>query len=470
MTYDLIKLSEVDSLDQKTVQQLYMEHVNIGIPKFLGMLGFDRYRPVRAEGMDIQTACGKTIHDYTGGISVLGLGHNHPRIMEARRRFNEERRMEVWKAFLSPYLAALSKNLAALCPGDLNVPFFCNSGAEANEGALKVCEKYQGPERRAVVYAHNSFHGKTHMAMSVSGCEDSRKHFKLLDGCLPVTYGDHEALEALVHERGGKANDICAVILEAIHAEGVIRPPAGYLREVRRICDENGILLIIDEVFCGFGRTGRMFAFEHDGIVPDVVTVSKSLGGGKASIAAYVTREPIYRKAYGEMKDAMMHTTTFNGLGEECWTAIEALNVLVDENLVENAREMGDYFLSRLQELAEKYPSLIRGVRGAGLILCIELQKPGKAFMALIGKAVPFIRDFWDGILTGILMFLLMDRHDILVFAGQHDKGSIMVNPSLIIDRERVDYFIKSLDELLSHGLMGLGTLFAKRKLATMRG
>lgn len=455
----LIKTQDVENIPIDTVKEYYQRHVNLGVPKFLNMLGFDKIELEHAQGLFIYTKCGRKIYDFTGGISVLNLGHNHPRILEVRREFAEKKRPEVWKAFLSPYLAVLSKNLSSICPEGLNYPFFCNSGAEANEGALKIAEKYQGTDKKKIVYTDISYHGKTHATMSVSGCETSRSHFKLLDGCISIPYGNWVAFEELIKQcckGGNKDNDIIAIILEAIHAEGVVVPAEGYLKNIRRLCDEYGILLIIDDIFCGFGRTGRMFSFEHEGITPDIFTVSKSLGGGKASLAAYIAKEHIFKKAYGDIKDAMMHTTTFNGLGEECYTAIEAINVLVEEGLVENSMNMGGYFLSRLLELKEKYPGLIKDVKGIGLLINVELKRPAEKLINIFGKVSSFINEFSEGFLTGIIMSLLFHKYNILVYAGQHNKSSICITPALILKKEEVDYFINSFDDLLSMNVVNM--------------
>ena len=468
MENKLIKTQDVESIPISTIREYYYKHVNPGIPKFLSMLGFDKIEPGYAQGLFIYTKCGRKIYDFTGGISVLNLGHNHPRILKVRREFAEKKRPEVWKAFLSPYLAALSKNLSAICPQGLNYPFFCNSGAEANEGALKIAEKYQGPDKKKIIYTDISYHGKTHATMSVSGCETSRSHFKLLDGCISIPYGNWAAFDDLIKgscNGYSKDNDIIAIILEAIHAEGVIVPAKGYLKNIRRLCDEYGILMIVDDIFCGFGRTGKMFSFEHEGITPDIFTVSKSLGGGKASIAAYIAKDHIFKKAYGGMEDAMMHTTTFNGLGEECYTAIEAINVLIEEGLIENSMNMGEYFLSMLIGLKNKYPGLINEVRGIGLLINVELKRPAEKLINIFGKFSSFINEFSEGFLTGIIMSLLLYKYNILVYAGQHNKSSICINPALIVKREEVEYFINSFDDLLSMNIVNMLKDYAAMKI-----
>ena len=471
MKESLITLEDLDNLPLKTIRDYYLKHVNKGIPKFLSMLCLDGLAIEYAEGMYIYTKCGRKIYDFTGGFSVLNLGHNHPRIMRARRQFNEKKQLEIWKTFLSPYLAALSKNVAAVSPGDLNYVFICNSGAEANEGALKLAEKYQGTGKNKIIYTDLSFHGKTHATMSVSSVEPSRKYFKLLDNCVSVPYGDWHAFEQIIQKSSdgnSKDNDIIAIILEAVHAEGVVIPPSGYLQNIRRLCDEHNILMIVDDVLCGFGRTGKMFSFEHEDIIPDIFTVAKSLGGGKASVGAYVARDNIYNRAYGRLQDSMIHSSTFSGLGEECYTAIEAVNVLVEEGLVDNSREMGEYFLEKLNDLKDKHSGTIEDVRGIGLLICIELKRPADKMVKLIENISTAIKDFSDGFLTGIIVSLLVHKYNILVTPGPHEKRVIMIIPPLIVSRSEIDYFLTSIDELFSMNIVSMVKAYSSLKVRNM--
>lgn len=464
----MITLQEADNLSPSEIKYLYIDHVNNNIPKILGLLGLAKEEPQYAEGMFIYTKSGNKIFDFTGGVSVLNLGHNHPRILRARQKYAEKKYMEVWKFFLSPYLAALSKNLADLAPGNLAYPFFCNSGAEANEGALKIAEKYQGKSKDKIVYTDKSYHGKTHATLSVSGIDDSKKHFKVLDGCIEIPYGNSDEFESAIKKRcdsGARKNDICAIILESVTASTITIPPRGYLKEIRRLCDEHDILMIVDDVFLGFGRTGKMFSFEHENIIPDIFTVSKSLGGGKASLAAYIVKDDIYKKAYGDMKNYMIHSTTFNGLGEECYTAIEALNVLIDENLVENSKTMGEYLLSRLKQLKERHPTIIKDVRGIGLLNCIELETPGKNIIDMVGKGSKFFRDMGSGIFPGMIISQLFKQHNILVTAGVYENNIIVINPPLIVNNEHIDYLISSINDYFSKGWFQMAVEFGRTRL-----
>ena len=250
---------------------------------------------------------------------------------------------------MSQYAAALANNLAACSPGDLDMVFLGSSGSEAMEAALKVAERAAGPKRPKIVYAENSFHGKTKGVLSITDGPLYRGEFKLVDNAVKVPFGDIEAIE-----RAFRADPaIGVVVLETIQGGGgIVQAPPGFCASCARSATSYGVLWVADEVQCGYGRTGRFYAFEHDGVVPDVTALAKSLGGGKAAVGAMIARRDVYMKAYGTPKTAMIHAqATFGGIGEACVTAIEALNVLYDEGLIDNAAATGAYLLERLEAL-----------------------------------------------------------------------------------------------------------------------
>lgn len=461
MANKLIKINEIGKLSQEEIYQMYKKHVNPGMLKFFDLLGFKEIRPVKSEGMYIYTKDGKKILDFTGGRGVLSHGHNHPRLNELRQKIERDKTPVVWKDFVSPYTAVLAKNLATICPGDLNYSFFCNSGAEANEGAMKIAEKYQGKEKNVFIAASNSYHGKTHATLSVSGCEESRKYFKLLDNCFFVPYGDYDALAEFVSNR----KDICAVILESIHAGNVTIPPKSYLKKVRELTEQTGTLLILDEVFTGFGKTGRLFAFEHEDIVPDILTMSKTFGGGKATIAAYIVKEKIFKKAYGSMDDSLIHTTTYNGFANECLTAIEAINILFEENLIENSKVMGDYLLSRLKNLKDKYPEIIKDARGIGLLCGIEFNPYLPKVANFLKQNKIFLGDMFEKYVCGAIISQLFSGYNILTFSSPHYPNLLHLSPSLIVKKEEIDRISQALDSILSKGLFKLGLELGKKYL-----
>ncbi len=462
----MITLDEVNNLKPEDIKELYLKYSNSGLYKVFNILGLAGLEPVSAEGIYIYCKNDKKIYDFTAGNCVLNLGHNHPRILKARNLFNSKKYMEVWKFFPSPYLGALSKNLASILPDEINNSFFCNSGAEANEGALKIAQKFQGKKKNKIVYTDIGFHGRTHATLSVSGGDATREYFNKLEGCLVCKYDDADDFERVVESRKNQGEDICAIILESMVASKVEVPSKGYLKKIREICDKNNILMIIDEVWTGFGRTGKMFAFQYDDVVPDIITTSKSLGGGKASIAAYIVKDEIFKKAYGSLKDYNIHSTTYNGLGEECFTAIESLNIFSDGKIVQNSFDMGMHLKHGLINLQQKYPKMIEEVRGLGLAVGVKLKVPGEFAFKLLSKINnEFKEKVGDGIFSAIIINQLLTRYNILVSVHPHVPSQIALTPPLIIKKDEIDYFLNSLDNLLSKGWTKIISNFALSKV-----
>ena len=267
---------------------LFKAHINPGQLHFMKLLGFHKVKIERAEGMFYIDQNGRKILDFFGGFGSLAFGHNHPRILEARRSFQEEKRHEIAIAFMSQYAAALAHNLAACSPGDLDMVFLGSSGSEAMEAAIKVAERAAGPKRPKIVYAENSFHGKTKGVLSITdGSALSRR----------VQAGRQHGPGAVRRHRGGRERlplrsrrsaSSCWRPSRAAAASSRRRPNTG--RSCATLCDQYGVLWVADEVQCGYGRTGRFYAFEHYGVVPDVTALAKSLGGGKAAVGAMIAR------------------------------------------------------------------------------------------------------------------------------------------------------------------------------------
>jgi acetylornithine/succinyldiaminopimelate/putrescine aminotransferase len=452
----LLTVDDAKRLEAGAVAELFSRHLNPGQLHFMKLLGFHRVLVQAAEGMHYIDQNGRRILDFFGGFGSVGFGHNHPRIVGARIRFQEEKRHEIAMAFLSQYAAALARNLAAIAPGDLDMVFLGSSGSEAVEAALKLAERVQGPARAKIAYAENSFHGKTKGALSVTDGPLYQQQFRLLDNRVKVPFGDAAALErALATDR-----EIGTVILETIQGGGgIVVAPDDYFREVRRLCDVHDVLWIADEVQCGLGRTGRFFAFEHAGVVPDIAVLAKALGGSKCAMAAMIARTPHYMKAYGAPKTAMIHgPATFGGIGEACVSAIEALNVLYDEGLIDNAAEQGDYLLERLSALQRKHPSLIKEVRGRGLMVGIEFADFSQTLPMGLRQMVAVLDDKLKGSLCGFIGALLLARHDVLVAFTEYNRNVIRLEPPLIVRREHIDHLVNALDELLSRGITRIVT------------
>ena len=456
----LLTVEDAQRLDAAATADLFSRHMNPGQLHFLRLLGFDKVIVDKAEGMYYVDKGGRRILDFFGGFGSLGFGHNHPRLLSVRKRFQDELRHEIAIAFMSQYAAALSRNLASIAPGDLDMSLLCCSGSEAVEAALKLAEKVQYPAKTKIAYAQRSFHGKTRGALSVTDGELYQSTFQLIENRVRVPFGDAAALE----EAFRRDPTIGVLILETIQGgAGIVIPPPGYLKEVRSLCDRYDVIWIADEVQCGVGRTGRFFAFEHENVVPDIVTLAKSLGGGKCAMGAMIARSPIYLKAYGSPKTALIHgPATFGAMGEACCTAIEALNILYDDGLMANAKTQGNYLLERLQDLHAKYPKMIKEVRGCGLMVGVELNDISQTMPMGLRQVISVLDDKFKGSLCGFLGALLLQEHDILVAFTEYNRNVIRLEPPLIVTRDQIDYFIDSLSSLLSRGVVGIVSSYIK--------
>ena len=322
---------------------------------------------VRAHGTTIWDHAGKAYLDFAGGYGVFTVGHTHPRVVAAVRDQLDVMALS-GKTMFEPLVGRLARALAGIAPGDLEISFFANSGAEAVEGALKLARAATG--RAKIVATSNAFHGKTMGALAASGRDAYKTPFgPLLADVVHVPFGDVEALANVLR-------DAAAFIVEPVQGEGgAIVPPVGYLRRARDLCDAHGALLIADEVQTGLGRCGYTFACERDGVVPDVMTLAKGLSGGIVPIGAYVARPAVWNAAYA--KAPLAHTSTFGGGPLACAAALAALDVLRDEDLVANARARGERLLAGARAIALEYPSVIREARGLGLLVGVELRSEG---------------------------------------------------------------------------------------------
>jgi putrescine aminotransferase len=470
-TDKLYTWQECADFDIKKIYELYREDVNKSQVGMIGSFGFGRAVAVRAEGMYIYTSDGRKIMDFTGGSGVLNHGHNHPRILAARIEYQKQKRMEVHKNFLSPYIAGLSHNIAELLPEDLNISYFCNSGAEANEGAVKIAYKYHDGNRKYILHANISYHGKLLGSAGLTGSPDSHYKFPTIPNIESFAYNNIKSVKDLVarfRKPDGKS-DIYTIIIEPFNAMSLRECSSEFLQELRAICNSEGIILIFDEVYSGWAKTGELFNFMGKGVAPDIVAYSKSFGGGKSSISGYTTRTPIFRKAYDNLIDAMLHTSTYNGFGEECITAIEAINIIIEDDYVSKSKRIHAYLSSGLKRLHEKYPDLIDKVRGSGALHGILLNRDVNSVIKSAISALPakVFKDelFLAKLLTGSVMSELFQTHNILTFYGASKENPLLVSPSLIVTDEEMDRFLESLDKTLSIGKLKLILNFVKQKV-----
>ncbi len=350
---EAMKNSEIIALSEKYVMKTYARHP----------IAF-----VRGKGCYLWDADGKKYLDLLAGIAVNGLGHSHPAISEAIAT-QAQRLIHTSNLFYNQSQAELAEQL---CKHSFAAKvFFCNSGAEANEAAVKLARIYQkkkkGEPASEIITMERSFHGRTLGMIAATGQDKVKKGFDPIpEGFRHVPYDDIGALAAAMTDR------TCAVLVEPVQGEGGVRfPAAGYLKAVRDLCQKHGALLIYDEVQSGMGRTGKLFAYEHSGVAPDIMSLAKSLGAGLPIGACLASDEVAQAFEPGS------HASTFGGNFLVCEAAKAFLRTLLDGGVLQNAVSSGAYFVERLQELQKKHP-VIREVRGQGLMIGVDLEIPSR--------------------------------------------------------------------------------------------
>ena len=320
----------------------------------------------RGKGAWLYDATGEAWLDALSGIAVCNLGHAHPRIAEALCD-QAQTLLHTSNLYEIPLQTRLGERLCAL--SGMDKAFFCNSGAEANETAIKLARRWgheKGVARPTIIVMENSFHGRTLAALSATGNPKAQAGFEpLVEGFIRVPYDDIAAIEALNNK-----DEIVAVLVEPVQGEGGVQiPSSDYLPALRQLCDRYGWLLMVDEVQTGMGRTGRMFAFQHTGIQPDVMTLAKALGNG-VPIGACLAR--------GEAAEILVpgsHGTTFGGNPLACRAALTVLDILEEENWPARVAQMGEKMLNALQQRLAALPA-VQSIRGQGLMIGIELDRP----------------------------------------------------------------------------------------------
>jgi acetylornithine/LysW-gamma-L-lysine aminotransferase len=365
---------------------------------------------VRGQGASLFDAEGVEYLDCASGHGVANLGHAHPKVAEAIYR-QASTLITLFETFPNDKRAELMKKLTSLVEG-LDRVFLCNSGTESVEAAFKFARLSTG--RKNVVAAMRAFHGRTYGSLSATFNKKYREGFEpLVPGFSHVTYNNIEALEKEV------TDETAAVILEVVQGEGGVYPASpDYIQAARRICDERGALLIVDEIQTGFGRTGKMFAIQHFGVIPDILTCAKSLAGGMP-MGAVLIGHNIKNLTPG------VHGSTFGGNPLACAAAIAALSVMEDEDLPRQALDKGAYLMDKLKQIEAP---IIREVRGMGLMIGIELKQ----------KVAPYIK-------------ALQEKKIIALNAGM---TVIRLLPPLVISYEQIDNLVNVLTDVLVRDLV----------------
>ena len=369
----------------------------------------------KGRGMHVWGSDGKEYLDFVGGIAVNILGHCHPKVVVALQK-QAQRLIHVSNLYHNEPQIKLAKILVEHSFAEK--VFFCNSGAEANEAAIKLARKYakenMSGNRFEIITALNSFHGRTLATLTATGQKKFQRGFEpLVPGFRYVEFDDIGALRKAI------TDETCAVMLEPVQGEGGVRLPSrDYLRQVREECDRHGLLLILDEVQTGMGRTGRLFGYENFGVVPDIMTLAKGLGGGFPIGAMLATNKVSAAFQPGN------HASTFGGNPLACAAAIATMETLLEDGFVlDQCRRMGEYLVKGLNDLKKEHPSVITDVRGAGLLVGMELTRE----CATIVKAC-------------------MDRGVIINCTA----GNVLrFTPPLIVQEKDIDHMLDILDDTL---------------------
>lgn len=400
-----------DHLPQAIVESVlddYGNYVNASMARLYRFMGFHTLEHT-ARGATITDIFG---HQYIdcGSYGVFFHGHNHPKVVRAVR---EQLDLMALSGRILPHRAPadLGRLLAEITPGALRYTFFCNSGTEAVEGALKLARAYT--KKPDFIATLGAFHGKTFGALSASGRDLFKKPFEpLLPGFTHVPFGDASAIETAITDQ------TAAVILEPIQGEGGVKiPPDDYLPKVREACNRRGVLLILDEVQTGIGRTGKMFCCEHYGVAPDILTMAKSLGGGVMPIGAFTARPEIF-EVFDE--NPYVHSSTFGANPLACAAGIAAIKVIQEEDLLDQAAAKGEYLIKGLRQVAEQYPRIVTEVRGKGLLIGVDLVEEG---------------------FFGLVMSELLDRY-VIVIPSLNNNRVMRISPPAVISYEQIDRVI----------------------------
>lgn len=404
--------------------QDFADYVNPMKARILAHAGLDVIEG-RREGARVWDITGRSYIDCITSAGSFNVGRRNPRIVAALKAALDELDQGIF-LLASKAKADLGRRLAEITPGDLRYSMFGASGGEVVDFAIKLARGYT--RRPKIISTTKGYHGHTGFALSAIGREAYQAPFQpLMPAFARVPFGDLAALEAAVDET------TAAVLLEPVQGEGGIHvAPPGYLQGIRALCDRTGALMILDEIQTGFGRTGTLFACQHDGVVPDVMTLGKSLGGGLYPITAAVFREPL-----GDflVMNPFIHLSTFGGADLGCAVAMATIDLILEENLPAHAAAMGERFMAGFAALQAKYPEVLQAYRGRGLMLGLQYADQS----------------------MGPRMSYQLAQHGVIALYTGNDPSVMRLQPALVITPDEVDQVLQALDDSMAAIVSGAG-------------
>jgi len=415
---------------------LYARTVNPQFVRLLRTIGFDK-RWTRAEGSYVEDADGTRYLDLLGGFGMFALGRNNPQVRAALEEALALDTPGSVQLGLSPLSGLLARELLARVPSRLGRVAFTSSGTEAVEAALKLGRAATGRSR--VLSVEGAFHGLTLGSLSANGCEDFTEPFHpLLPGFDRVPFNDLRALE-----RELAREDVALFLVEPVQGKGVVLPLPGYLEGAQELCRRYGTLFVVDEVQTGLGRTGKLFAFEHFGLEPDVVTISKALSGGYVPSGACVLRAEVFDSVFDSLEHAVRHGSTFapNDLAMSAGLAV--LHELDEHDLAARAKRLGDALLEATRPLVERY-EVVRDVRGLGLMWAIEFGEPERG-----SRSWRVLERVQEGMFAQLVVGPLFHEHQMLTQVAGHRLNVLKILPPLTIAETDLARFAETLDDVV---------------------
>ncbi|NOT04391.1 MAG: aminotransferase class III-fold pyridoxal phosphate-dependent enzyme [Anaerolineales bacterium] len=377
-------------------------------------------------GSVFKDVLGREYLDFLGGYGMMDLGWSHPDVVRAVKAQLDRSPMPS-QELIDPLRGVLGKLLASITPGDLKYSWFAASGTEANEAAMKIAKLYTG--KTAFIVGVRAFHGKTMGALSLMGKADYRAPMGAMYAgqVYHVPFGDADAVEKQLEICEKVGIGVAAVMFEPIQGEsGAIVPPDDFWPRIRDATKKYGVLLIADEVQTGMGRTGKLWGVEHWNVVPDILTVAKSLGGGVMPVSAVSTTEEIYQPMM--YPNPFMHTTTTGGGALACSAAIAAIHVTLRERLWEKAADKGNYLISNLEKFVAQYPQIYEKITGKGLLIGMHFKTPEIGYKVAAG----------------------LFKRNVVVAGTLTSAQTIRVEPPLIVTREQMDMLLDRLSDVLT--------------------
>jgi ornithine--oxo-acid transaminase len=443
MTWGIEELIVKHRADQ---YRLHAEAINPQFVKLLKTIGYDRTW-VRGSGAHLYDSDGKRYLDMFGGFGMFNVGRNNPRVREALMETLALETPGSVQVGISTLPAVLATELLKRAPRTLHRVLFCNSGTEAVEAAIKLGRAATG--RKRVVSVEDGFHGFTLGSLSASGKLDFSERFHpLLPGFTRVRHNDLEALEEEL-----RRENVAVFIVEPIQGQGVNMPAPGYLEGAAALCKRYGTLFCLDEVQTGLGRTGKLFAGEHWGVAPDLMTLAKSLSGGYAPIGALLLAKGVFDRVYDSLEHAVSHGSTFAPSELGVAAGLATLRELDEQGLVERAERLGEVLLEATKPFMERF-ELVADVRGLGLMWAIEFRATSgrhAVWRRLDGKR--------PGLYAQLLAVHLFREHKIVSQAAGIGINALKVLPPLVIGEDDLDSFVQALERVLAKSELMPGTL-----------